>query len=81
MSWESFMSNLELLEFIRSILFIALFVFATSYLIPKGIVSFREWKQNSSYRKLITSVTFYSGGVSILIYLLAIMIISHAKVI
>ena len=64
----------QVLGWVKDLFFIVLFVFSTSYLIPKGIVAFAEWKERRVQSQLATGVTFWAGGICILVYLLSTLI-------
>lgn len=66
-----------LLELIKIVLFIAIFLTGSSYLIPKGILYFQEWKSKKTNKLLSASITFIAGGIFLLVYLTATAIIQH----
>ncbi|OGN64664.1 MAG: hypothetical protein A3E80_02365 [Chlamydiae bacterium RIFCSPHIGHO2_12_FULL_49_9] len=70
MSWESLLDDYLALQLIRTGLFIGIFLFSTSYLIPKGILFYLDWKQKRKFGILGSSITFCTGGVFLLVYLL-----------
>lgn len=74
----SILDNLWLLELIRALIFVGSFVFATSYLIPKGILAFSEWMRTKEHRKLLMGINFTAGGLFILLYFLATFVVSQA---
>lgn len=69
--------NLFALEIVKSIVFISMFLVSAVYLIPKGIIFCLEWKEKKIYRSLSTGITFISGGVFLLIYLIGTAIAQH----
>jgi hypothetical protein len=62
---ERLITDVFFLELIRLAIFIGGFVFSTSYLLPKGVLFFLEWKEKKEYRKLCASMVFCAGGISI----------------
>ncbi len=79
MIYEYILENLFLLKLIKVGFFIFMFVFSNSYLIPKGILFYLEWKEKKEYRKLSTSISFLASGLFIFIYFLAMFILDSAK--
>lgn len=69
--------NLFALEMIKAAVFFSMFMVSAVYLIPKGIIFCLEWKEKRTYRYLSTGVTFISGGVLLLIYLIGTAIAQH----
>lgn len=64
------MEDLVVLEWLIHALVVMAFVFTTSYVIPKGIYFYSEWKKRSSFKCLSSSVSLCSVGVLFLLYLL-----------
>jgi len=67
---ENIFDNIVLLEAMQAVLFVTILMVSSSYLIPKGIVLFLEWKEKKTFRILSTSVTYCCLGVFLLLYLL-----------
>ncbi|MES2272893.1 MAG: hypothetical protein V4487_01725 [Chlamydiota bacterium] len=72
-------NNIMLLEIVKVALFCGAFYLSGSYLIPKGIICFYEWKQHKKKNDLCNGVMFFSTGFMLLAYLLATVIISHVR--
>jgi hypothetical protein len=70
MSLENLLDNYLALQLIRTAIFIGIFLFSTSYMIPKGILFYLDWKQKRTFTLLGSSVSFCAGGVFLLAYLL-----------
>ena len=68
---QNILDQLLLLQAVRTVIFVGLFALATTYLIPKGILFFQQWKEKKTFNLLGASVNFTVAGVFLLIYLLA----------
>jgi len=64
---------------IKGLLYVLVFGFATSYLIPHGIVCFLKWKETKQLTKLSMSISFLSGGILIWIYFLSLFLFKSIK--
>lgn len=69
MNWQVFMNNIALLEMIKVFIFVGSFVFATAYLLPRGIIFFFKWKDAKKSIYLSISITSFAVGMLMLIYL------------
>jgi hypothetical protein len=79
MNLESILENTFILQLIKVLLFIFMFMFSTSYLISKGVFFYTEWKETKERRKLSTSISFIAGGIFILLYFLAMFILESPR--
>lgn len=71
MDSNSILDQILLLKIFRTIIFVGLFAFSTTYLIPKGILFFQQSKEKKSFNLLGAGINFIVAGIFILIYLLA----------
>jgi integral membrane sensor domain MASE1 len=65
------LDNYFALQTIRMVLFVGFFSLATTVLIPKGILSFIQWKEHKKFTNLTMSINCFVGGIFLLAYLLA----------
>jgi uncharacterized membrane protein len=80
MNLQDLITNTDVLELVKWVLFVGFFTFATSYLLPRGVMAWTEWKETKAQKKLVSAITYCSAGVFVFLYLLTTSIISHAKI-
>lgn len=69
MDLNLFLDSPFFLELVMVLMFLFFFGFSTNYLIPKGIVFFREWLRAENYKMLSFSVSYFVCGIFVLLYL------------
>lgn len=79
MNWESFISNTALLEAIKILLFVGMFLFSTNYLLPHGIIHCLKWKETGHISNLAKGINFISVAVFMLLYFLSMFVIDSIK--
>ena len=79
MSWKDFADFDMLLQIIKTVIFVGGIVFATSYLMPKGIIAFEKWKETKKQSDLAISINFCAIAIMLLMFFLSTMIVSCVK--
>ena len=67
------------LRLIQIIVFLFGVLLSTTILMPRGILFYQKWKEEKKKRDLSSAITYFSGGVFILLYFLSIMIIDYTR--
>jgi hypothetical protein len=79
----TFLENIFDITFIIQLIKVAIFIFAftfgTSYMIPKGILLYFNWKETKNRRELSSSVSLIMSGLFIFFYFLAMFILESPR--
>ncbi len=67
---DQLFDNVHFLSIIKILLFVAMYVTATSYLLPKGITALVEWKKKGDIKSLGVGINYSVGGLFLVIYLI-----------